>query len=78
MSDNRVAEAVDIVARGVIVRLAEWGLGDAWGDHCPDIGEYDWERVDERIKTLLSQTRPDRDAFEAANQFLASRAENES
>lgn len=77
MADNRLAEAVDIVARGVITRLVEWDLDDAWGSYLDELGEHDWGAVRRRVVVLLSQSHPDPDAYEAACRFLASRAEND-
>ena len=53
---------------------AEWR---AWFAALPDVGEHDWESIRKRVVTLLSRTRPDRDAYEAAYKFLASRADDD-
>lgn len=75
VTNGYVNGAVDVLARRVIVQLVEWGLGEAWEDWAPDIGEHDWIRVQSRVEALLDD--PEAHEYEAAYKFLAARAEND-
>ena len=67
MADNRVEEAVNVVARWIIAdRLRDV----EWGDY-PEIGEYDWERVIDRMDEIAGGTSVTE--FEAAYEFLVAR-----
>jgi len=68
MSDNRLAEAVDIVARWIIAYQAR---NVDWSDS-PEIGEDDWDTVRDRIAELTEG--PAADEFDAAYDYLAARA----
>ena len=74
MADNRVQEAVDIVARHALAIASQTAeLLDF-----PEIGEHDWERVEAEIDRLVKRLAPTLDEFEAAYEYLASRAEHDS
>lgn len=77
MADDRLVEAIDIVARRAIWSLIDNELGDLWGDEYADIGEHDWVRVEERIEAITDLLRPDPTEFEAAYEFLEARAEDD-
>ena len=77
MADDRVTEAVDILARGLIVRLAEGDIGEAWGDWLPDVGEDDFYAIRNRAEQLLVLSCPTREAYNAAYDFIAARANHE-
>jgi hypothetical protein len=69
MADNRLSEAIDIVARGALTKQAREA---EWEDY-PEIGENDWRAVCDRMDELANG--PTGDEFEAAYQFLTERAE---
>ena len=64
MADNRVTEAVDVVAR--------WALSLSWEDF-PEIGEHDWDAIAARAAAIVDC--PSVDEYEAAYEFLAARAD---
>lgn len=79
MADDKVAVAVDEVAKRVVARLLRWALEsenayEKWEDY-PLIGEHDWGAVEYRIKQLADDIDPDDAVFDAAYEFLAGRAE---
>ena len=71
VADNRLAEAIDVVARWIIAFQA---LNVEWGDY-PEIGEHDWGTVIDRLDELADS--PGTDEYEAAYDFLAARADGE-
>lgn len=75
MADDRVREAVDVVARHVIRDVME-RADDEWESY-PEIGEYDWMEVEERIKEIVHTLAPPTDTYKAAYEFLESRATDE-
>lgn len=72
MADNRVSEAVDVVARWAIDLLLNDSLN--WEDF-PDIGEHDFEVVRKRAEVIADC--PSLDEYRAAYEYLASRADGE-
>ncbi|HEY8663142.1 MAG TPA: hypothetical protein VIL68_05950 [Propionibacteriaceae bacterium] len=66
MADNRVAEAVDIVARWALAHDIEWA------DY-PEICERDFDAI--LVQAALIVACPSVDEYEAAYDFLAARAE---
>lgn len=75
MADDRLKEAVDIVAHHALFQTISHEAGDLWESY-PEVGEYDWEAVQDRITELLQPFRVDRESFEAAYEFLEQRAES--
>lgn len=74
MADNRLDEAIDIVARHVIARAAEDFTADGWEIY-DEIGDDDWHAVVDRVDALSEW--PDQAQYEAAYDFLAGRAGGE-
>ena len=68
-------QAIEIVATDIVAGIRN-EQEPQWEDY-PDIGEYDWERIDARVHELL-QTPPKyvRSQFEAAYAALKERAQN--
>jgi len=69
VADNRLAEAIDVVARWALATFADDGID--WQDY-PEIGEGDFAAV--TVQAALIVTRPSVDEYEAAYDFLAARA----
>lgn len=76
MSDE-VTKAVDVVARFAISAAAEPSFATEieWGNY-PEISEYDWELVCERINEIRRSLDPPPEVYAAAYSFLESRVEN--
>lgn len=72
--NERLDRAVDLVAHHVIASLvaAADGAAEEWENY-PDIGEYDWQRIVDRVAWLLDELRPDDRAYLAAYEFLQRR-----
>lgn len=76
MADNRVDEAVDIVARRMIQDVTEPdALGDLWESY-PDLGEHDFRAVVGRAaETVLHVVGvPTFEEYRAAYDYLSARA----
>lgn len=78
MADNRVAEAIDIVARRIVFDrvtafLDEGQFMDSWAEY-PEIGEQDFEEVTKRATALVVRLAPDDAEYDGAYKFLTSRA----
>jgi hypothetical protein len=75
LADDKVAEAVDVVARDVIWTTLYSSLdhNDTWGEY-PEIGEHDWEAVEKRLWQIIDNLKPERGLFDAAYEFLEGRA----
>jgi hypothetical protein len=79
VADNRVAEAIEIVAREVARRALDSGYATApERANYPEVGERDWNA----ITLILDRWRDEFydvpvEAFEAAYQFLDQRADAE-
>ena len=71
MADNRLSEAVNIVARWVIAGVVNNYVD--WSDY-PELGEYDWARVIVRIDEIAG--KPSGDEYEAAYEYLVTRVDN--
>ncbi|HEY8662472.1 MAG TPA: hypothetical protein VIL68_02540 [Propionibacteriaceae bacterium] len=72
MADNRVEEAVNVVARRI---LADSACNVEWGDY-PEIGMSDWDLVIARLDEIASKP-PSPIEYEAAYDFLAARADSQ-
>ena len=70
MADNRVSEAVNIVARRLIADDARSIRRGNWSD----LSEHDWERVIARMIEIAGE--PSGDEYEAAYDFLVARVDN--
>lgn len=76
MADNRHAEAVDIVARGLIADLANPDeIGDAW-ELVPEIGNQVFDAVCDRAVEIIVRLAPTVAERGAAYAFLEQRAGN--
>lgn len=73
MADDKTAEAVDIVAHHVIANIV--GRAEDTWEWYPELGEYDWQAIDERITAIIMNMMPDKIGFEAAYEYLERRAE---
>ena len=71
VADNRVAEAVDVVARWSLAVIIDDFLN--W-DYFPDLDEDDFDDVFARARKIAD--RPSHDEYLAAFDFLASRPDN--
>ena len=62
----------------VVARMAIFGALDniEWGDY-PEIGEYDWQQVQDRIAVISCGLKPLHDDYIEAYAVLESRAEKE-
>lgn len=80
MADDRVKEAVDIVARNVIHNLMLHSdlLDELWGDEYPEVGENDWDRVKARVTEIVGPLYAySEETYRAAYDFLDARADAE-
>lgn len=75
MRDSPTVEiAVDIVARHVIARMTDmYEQGEQWENY-PEVGQFDWERVENRVGQLTQY--PDENDYKAAYAFLVARADD--
>jgi hypothetical protein len=69
---QRIDEAIDTVARQILWALAE-DVAERW-DEWPELGQYDWEAVTQRVQVLAPH--PGHDRYLAAYALLESRTEN--
>lgn len=74
MADEKVAEAVDIIAHHCVWRVLEDATGEMWEDY-PDLDLTDWEAVDKRVMEIAENARPTKEGFDAAYEYLRERAE---
>lgn len=76
MSDE-VTRAVDVVARRAIVAAAEPGFASevTWGNF-PEIGEHDWNMVEDRVNEIRRSLDPPQESYEAGYALLQGRAES--
>lgn len=72
VADNRVEEAINVIARVILGKAVADARDDGWQDY-PELGEYDWDRVVERAKEIAAD--PSFDEFEAAYDFLTNRGD---
>jgi hypothetical protein len=72
-----VTQAIDVVARRAISAAAEpsFACEVEWGNY-PEIGEYDWLAVAERVNEIRRSLDPPQESFDAAYALLESRVEN--
>ena len=75
MADDRVAEAVDIVAHHLVAALVSQWAGGEW-DMYPEISEDDWDAIVKRTEQIADNMRPDTIGFDAAYQYLEERADH--
>jgi len=73
MADDRVREAIDIVARELIY-LAIEGQYVTWEDF-PELGECDWVSVAAKAEEIVGRSRPSNAEYEAAYAYLEQRAD---
>lgn len=71
MADNRVQEAIDVVARRIIADEARATAGEFHVMH--EIPSAEWETVSAAITSAADGMDPGTDAYEAAVEYLASR-----
>ena len=66
-----VDDAIDVVARTIVanLELPEW-------EHYPDIGEHDWQRIENACRSKLMAIAGSTDRFRAAYRLLEDRAHN--
>lgn len=78
MSDDKAAEAAKIVADFVIAAALreDYPIAPEWENY-PDVGEYDWGQIAQRVATVRDTYEPDAEAYEAALNFLEARADAE-
>lgn len=81
MADNRVEEAIAIVARRIIADIVERAhaigeVSEQWENH-PLIGERDWNKVVDQVEWHVQDLNIDQTRYEAAYEFLARRAGEE-
>lgn len=78
MTDNRLAEAIDVIAKQAIKAATDDSPGYAvsWENY-PEIGEEDWVRVVARVDELTALMAPEQAEFEAAYTYLTGRAQDE-
>jgi len=70
MADNRVEEAVNVVARRIIADDARFIGRGRWSD----LSEHDWALVVARMIEIADE--PSVDEYEAAYGFLVTRVDN--
>ncbi len=68
--------AIDTLARWALHNATERWTEEGWGDHLPEVGEYDYDRIAARMTELLPRDVTFAE-FEAAHKVLADRAETE-
>jgi hypothetical protein len=66
-------EAIDVVARHVIATAARGVAEDGWCNY-PDIGEDDWNAVDQRVQVLAPP--PADETYNEAYVLLQERADD--
>lgn len=69
-------EAIDTVAREVLVRLweRESDIGGPFHEDFPEVGETDFERVTKRAAVLLTTMQPQKAEYDQAYGVLSARA----
>lgn len=78
MTDERVTVAVDFVARDIIWKMVENGLdNDGWEIYGDQIGEYDWQRIEQRIRKIISDLEGAPQQTVAAYEYLEGRISSE-
>jgi hypothetical protein len=77
MADDRLAVAVDIVAKRVIHTLLHTAEAEDQWENYPQVGLHDWQEVEARIARLADEINPDDETFKAAYEFLDARADAE-
>ena len=73
--EMRDCDPLDVLARWALRNAVTAWTEESWGEHLPDIGEYDYYRICDRMMGLL----PDdvtQDEFEVAFEEVAARAES--
>jgi hypothetical protein len=77
LTPEQLAIAVDVVARAELIAAVQYGLsvGDISHESCPEIGVFDWERVEKRILSILEEMASDDDTRLGAYDKLVLRAE---
>lgn len=75
MADDKLAEAVDIVARHLIYAVLDHA-SEEWENY-PEIDENDWMAIEGRALNLASNMSPTTEEFGAAYDYLERRAEHE-
>lgn len=75
MTDDKFANAVDVIAKNLLTSCAAVCEKD-WEDY-PDLGENDWEQVRNRVRDLVDLLAPSPPEYEAAYEYLAERARGE-
>lgn len=75
MADNRLAEAIDVIAKQAI-KSASANFQPVEWENYPEIGEQDWVRVVERVGEIAALIAPDQSEFEAAYDYLKERADD--
>jgi hypothetical protein len=73
MADDPTAQAIDVVARRLIVHATTKSTLDDW-DLYPEIGEYDWRAIGARVNALTRANDPSDEQYEAAYEHLTARA----
>jgi hypothetical protein len=83
VADDRLNEAIDIVARNVVHNILVHDdnvLDEEWGDNYPEIGEHDWDRIKQRVREIGRNPliNPyNEETYAAAYEFLDARADAE-
>lgn len=75
---GQLVKDIDIVARAEIVAALEYELLAEKLSHesCPDVGEYDWDRIEARIRAIMEGLTPDDESRANAYARLIKRAES--
>jgi hypothetical protein len=72
-----VEQAIDTVARRLVMRRADAFESQIDWEDFADVGEFDWERVQNRAAELTKELDRGQGPFEAAYELLKRRAERE-
>lgn len=74
MADNRLTEAVDVVARRIVAREWNEAANDIYLDDL-DLSDEDARAVVAKARSIVLDGNPDDDVYEAACEYLGERAE---
>lgn len=76
MAEDMVKVAVETVGRHIIAAVLDNMIGEEWENY-PEIGEDDWMRVQAYVEAWARNTAPPTEQYEAAYEYLESRASDD-
>jgi hypothetical protein len=72
---EELEKAQNIIARRIVWRAVHNAdVMDDWGDY-PEIGEFDWGDIVEKVENIADWQNPSNDEYNAAYKLLSDRCE---